>query len=67
MSHVHSHTFDLDLGTLKWEEDWTRSRVLRSGFMATTVVEEKNTVSYTDFSTANLDRSSLKGRPYSLG
>ena len=46
LSYVHSHTLDLDSGRLKWDGDWTRSHVLRSGSMATTVVEERDAISY---------------------
>lgn len=53
LSHVHSHTLGLDLGKLNWEGDWTRSRVLSSGFMETTAEKEKDTISYTNLSKAN--------------
>lgn len=50
-------TLDLDSGRLKWEEHWIRSYVFRSRNVVTTVVEEKDTISYTHVSKANQDRS----------
>ena len=59
LSYVHSHTLDLDSGRLKWEGDWIRSHVLRSAFMGTTVVEEKDTISYMNFPEGNQEEPSL--------
>ena len=59
LSYVHSHTLDSDSERLNWEGDWTRSHVLRSAFMGTTVVEEKDTISYMNFPEANQEEPSL--------
>lgn len=57
LSHVHKHTLHLDLRRLKCEGDWTSSHVPTSGFVPTTMVEEKDTVSCANHSMENQGRT----------